>query len=386
VFCKGAGALLTDVDGNEYIDYACADGALILGHADERIVAAISKAASKGWRFSGVTERDVRLAELIASRFSVIDVVQFVSSREGALELAIELARAHTGRQRAVIVDGLFPEGQERASRGADGLGSGAGTAETLTIAYNDVDAVERTFADGHGAIAAVLVEPVASRCGVVMPAAGFLERLRLLCDEHGAVLVFDEACSGLRAGSGGATMLYGVSPELVCLGTALACGLPIAACCGRKEIMKHASTLAAAGRNVQWSHDLIAMAAGTALLQALGEPGFYDGLEAAAARLDAGLRAASRAAGVACYHTRIASLLGLFFTDESVVDSHAARRCDAGASARFGRAMLERGVYVPPSPNTVMFVSAAHTEEQIDRTIEASHEAMNAVRDETDV
>jgi len=363
VFTKGHGAILIDVDGNEYIDYIGGHGALILGHADERVVAAISKAASKGCGFGVPSEAEVRLVELIAGRFPSIDMVRLAHTPADALKCAVALAREYTGREVLAIFEGYPHSSSEPSS--------------TLTIPYNDIDAARRIFREHGSSIAAVVVEPVGVSTGLIPPADRFLKTLRTLCDAHGALLIFDEAFTGLRVAPGGAARLYGVTPDLTVLGPMLGGGLPLAACGGSKEVMKRAEASGAAWRLGPTSGNLLGMAAGIATLQAIGEPGFYEALGEKAARLDEGLRAAARTTGVPTHHTRVASILGMFFSCERVTQATSARRCDGSRFARFHETMLERGILLSPSPFSCVFVSAAHTDEQIDRTIEAAREAL---------
>jgi glutamate-1-semialdehyde 2,1-aminomutase len=256
-----------------------------------------------------------------------------------------------------------------------------------ITTPYNDVEAVEQLFREQGKTIAAVVVEPLGVSTGLTPPGRGFLKCLRALCDAHGALLMFDETLTGIRIASGGTTALYGVSPDIVLLGPIIGSGLSIAAFGGCKEVLRHldedrvgqtqAGMPAFAGTA---SDDLLAMAAGIVTLQALGEPGFYEELEEKAARLDEGLRAAAAATGVGVRLTRVASILGMYFSTEPMEHAAAARQGDATRFSRYHRAMLDHGILLPFSPVSCMFVSAAHTNEEIDRTIEAAHEALRAM------
>jgi glutamate-1-semialdehyde 2,1-aminomutase len=385
---KARGALLTDLDGNEYIDYACARGALILGHADERVVVAIDKAASKGYSLGAPTESEARLAELLVSRLPKIDMVKVVNGTVEATGGAIRLARAFTGRERIVRFEGCY-HGPVDALLGGVAYGGAApnavhitgmperATRDTFVLPYNDPDAVDTLFADQGDAIAAVILEPVAAHMGLIPPAEGTLARLRTQCDRHGALLIFDESVTGFRVGFGGAAARYDVTPDLVCLGPIVGGGLSLAALAGRKEIMG----LSSSNEDLHLCHTLhgnpLAIAAGIATLQATAEEGFYETLEALASRLEEGLRAAAADAALPIRLTRVGSILGLFFTDSDVSCFSSARLTDADRFAGYARSMLERGVFVTPDPLDCMFVSAAHTEEQIDQTIEAAHEAL---------
>jgi len=380
---KGRGALLTDLDGNEYVDYVCARGSLILGHADERVVVAIDKAASKGYSLGAPTESEARLAELIVSRLPKIDMVKVVNCTAEATGGAIRLARAFTGRERIVRFEGCYHGPVDGLLSGAS---SGAGrmsgvpekaTADTFVLPFNDPDAADAIFAEHGDAIAAVIVEPVAAHMGLIPPAEGTLARLRTQCDQHDSMLIFDEMVTGFRIGYGGAAARYDVTPDLVCLGPIVGGGLSLAALAGRKEIMG----LSSSNEDLHLCRTLhgnpLAIAAGIATLQATAEEGFYDALEALSSRLEEGLRAAAADAALPIRLTRVGSMLGLFFIDRDVSCFSSARLTDADRFVAFARSMFERGVFVTSDPLDCMFVSAAHTEQQIDQTIEAAHEAI---------
>lgn len=368
VFAKGHGATLTDVDGNEYVDYIGGHGALILGHADQRVVAAISKAASKGCGFAVPSETEVRLVELIVGRFPSIDMVRLAHTSADALSCALAVARDYTGREMIATFEG-YPSCSGESS-------------SSFTLPYNGIDAAQRLFREHGSNIAAVLVEPVGVGTGLIPPADRFLRTLRTLCDAHGALLIFDEVFTGLRVAPGGAAALCSVTPDLTLLGSMLGGGLPLAACGGSRSAMKHAEARGIAGQLGSVPGNLLAMAAGIATLQAIGEPGFYEALEEKTVRLEDGLRAAAQTAGVSTYHTRVASILGMFFSHQRVTQGASARRCDTSRFARFHETMLDRGILLPPSPFSCIFISAAHTDDEIDRTIEAARQAFTVVAD----
>lgn len=383
VIAKGRGATLTDVDGNEYLDYIGAHGAMILGHSDERVVVAISKAASKGCMFGAPSDMGVRLAELIAGRFASVEMIRLVNTPADALMDAVSLAREFTGRDVLITFDGH--------SYGNAGYGLTARAEQRMKeparymLPYNDIEAAEKLFREHGVAIAAVVVEPVSVSSGLIPPVGGFLQALRTLCDAHGALLVFDETVSGFRAGPGATTTMDKVTPDLTLLGPAIGGGLPLGAYGGRKEIMKQINSGHDALRLSPAAGNLLAMAAGIATLQAIGEPGFYDALDAKSARLDEGLRAAAAAAGVPSYHTRAVGILGMFFCDKPVTNAASARGCDAALFTRYHEAMLDRGVLLSPFPLSCIFPSFAHTDEDIDRTIEAAHEALRIAVQQVD-
>jgi len=391
VIAKGKGAVITDVDGNSYIDYVGSWGPLVLGHADDRVVVAVDKAAAKGCSFGAPTDAETQLAELIVARVPSIEMVRFVNSGTEAAMSAIRLARGHTGRDKIIKFEGCYHGHSDallvEAGSGAMTLGAPsspgvpAGTiADTLVLRYNDLDVVEAALKAHGGKVAAVLVEPIAGNMGCVPPNTGYLEGLRRLCNEHEVLLVFDEVMTGFRVSPGGAQQLYDVQPDLTCLGKIVGGGLPAAAYGGRREIMEKVSPVGDVYQAGTLSGNPLAMAAGIATLQALAEAGVYESLEAGGAKLAEGLRLAAQAAGVATQHARVGSMLCTFFSSEPVTDFASAGRCGTKAYAAFFHAMLERGVYLAPSQFECLFVSLAHDDEQIEETIAASAEAFKAV------
>ena len=381
---RAKGATMTDVDGNEYIDYVGSWGPMILGHADGRVAAAASKALDKGWSFGAPTELETRLAEQIIADCPSIERIRFVNSGTEATMSAIRLARGFTRRDLVVKCEGCYHGHADallvQAGSGLATFGtpSSAGVPETLTAAtlvapFNDLDAAAKLFREYGDRIAAYLVEPVAGNMGVVPPKPGYLEGLRELCDRHGALLIFDEVMTGYRVALGGAQALYGVRPDLTCLGKIIGGGMPVGAYGGRAEIMGLLSPLGPVYQAGTLSGNPLAMAAGLATIQALHTPGTYEQLEALSARLAEGLREVTSRLGVPTFHTRVGSMLCMFFQEGPVVDWNTAARSDTQKYARYFHAMLERGVYLAPSQYEAMFVSLAHTEAQIDQTIEAA-------------
>ncbi len=366
VIAKGKGATLTDVDGNEYVDYIGAHGALILGHADERVVAAISKAASKSCGFGAPSETAVRLAELIVGRIPWMDMVRLVNTPADAMNDVVSLARLFTGREDVVTFE-------------AD--------AHDHALPYNDVGAAQELFREHGATIGAVIVEPMGLSTGLIPPADGFLTALRGLCAVHGALLVFDERLSGFRVSPDEERTVHSVTPDLSMFGPIVGGGMPLGAYGGRRELMEKighddggSACQSARGKTTMFSPasgNLLAMAAGVATLQALGEPGFYVALDAKLARLDEGLRSAAAAVGASTCHTRVGGILGMFFSNEPASAATSARRADVALFTRYYEAMLDRNILLPPFPLSGMFVSSAHTDEKIDRTIEAAREAL---------
>jgi glutamate-1-semialdehyde 2,1-aminomutase len=381
---KAKGAVLTDLDDNEYIDYVGSWGPLILGHADERVVTAVSKALQRGSSFGAPTAGEVRLAEIITSAFESIGMVRLVSSGTEAAMSAIRLARAAAGRDLIVKcagcyhghVDGLLVQAGSGATTFAVPSSPGvpaALTSKTLVAPYNDLDAMGRLFAAHRTEIAAVIIEPAAGNMGLVPPAPGYLEGLRKLCDEHGSILIFDEVITGFRLAFGGAQQVHGVKADLTCLGKVIGGGLPVGAYGGRKDLMQMVSPVGPVYQAGTLSGNPLAVAAGIATLEALQEPGIYQDLERKGAALAAGLTEAAKAAGVPVTINRAGSVLTVFFTAGPVTDYESALTSDTAAYARFFHAMLRSGVYLPPSQFECWFVSLAHTDEQIEKTLAAA-------------
>lgn len=381
---KAEGALLTDIDGNSYIDYVGSWGPLILGHADDRVVAALSKALDKGSSFGAPTTRETRLAELVIEAVPSIEMVRFVNSGTEATMSAIRLARGFTHRDAVVKIEGCYHGHVDSllvsAGSGATTFGTPSSpgipasvVSSTLVIPYNDLAAAHAVF-EAHGdRIACLIIEPVAGNMGCVPPQPGYLQGLRQLCDRKGSLLIFDEVMTGFRVAFGGAQALCGIRPDLTCLGKIIGGGLPVGAYGGRRDIMNMISPLGPVYQAGTLSGNPLAMAAGIATLEALKEPGFYESLDAASARLAAGLERASQKSGLSLFHTRVASMLCMFFTGGPVTDYASAKHSDTAAYARFFHGMLDRGVYFAPSQFETAFVSAAHTDELIQRTIAAA-------------
>ncbi len=385
VIASGAGAKVTDVDGNEYIDYVGSFGPLILGHAHPAVVEAVRAAAARGTSFGAPTEAEAELAERVVAAVPSIEMVRFVSSGTEATMSALRLARAATGRDLVLKFEGCY-HGH------ADGLlaaaGSGVATfalpdspgvpaafaAQTLLAPFNDLPAVEAVFDAHPAAVACVIVEPVAGNMGLIEPRPGFLEGLRGLCDRYGALLLFDEVITGFRLGRGGAQERYGVTPDLTALGKVIGGGLPVGAYGGPRALMERMAPAGDVYQAGTLSGNPLAMAAGIAALDALAaHKGAYQRLDELGARLAAGLEDAASEAGVPLSVGRIGSALTPFFLAALPHDYEGARRADLDAFARFHRAMLERGVLLPPSQFETWFVSLAHDEALIDRTIAAA-------------
>ena len=388
---RARGARLYDVDGRSYVDYVMSWGPLIHGHAPPELIRALRSAAGRGTSFGAPTAREVELGRLVRRLVPSIERVRFVNSGTEATMSAVRVARAATGRERIVKFAGCYHGHGDaflvQAGSGATTLGTPtspgvppATAADTLIADYNDVESVDRLCRAHRDSIAAVIVEPIAGNMGVVPPADGFLDGLRGLCDEHGAVLIFDEVISGFRASRGGAQAVYGVLPDLTCLGKIIGGGLPVGAYGGRADLMERVAPAGPVYQAGTLSGNPLAMTAGIWALSRLSAP-LYRGLDKLGRRLAEGLREAAREAGVALTVNTAGSVLTPFFSAGPVTDYASATAADAERYAAFFRGMLRRGVYPPPSQFEGWFLSAAHTERDVDRTVRAARGALADVR-----
>lgn len=386
---QGDGATITDVDGNRYIDLIGSWGPLILGHSHREILDAIAEAMSQGTTFGAPTEIEVRFAEVIREAFPSMEMVRAVSSGTEATMTSLRLARGFTGRNKIVKTDGgyhghadclLVSAGSGVATLGIPGsAGVPEGAArDTLVVPYNDLAAVEKTFAEHGSDIAAIIIEPVAGNMGLVLPQPGYLQGLRDITKKHGALLIFDEVITGFRVGYRGAQGLYGITPDLTCLGKIVGGGLPAAAFGGRAEIMQKLAPLGPVYQAGTLSGNPLAMAAGLKALDILGRPGNYERLEQLGKRLGEGLLAAAQAAGVPACVNRIGSMVTLFFAAGPVTDYASAKTSDTARFGTFFRKMRDHGVFLPPSQFEAMFVSLAHTEEDVDQVIAAARDSLS--------
>jgi glutamate-1-semialdehyde 2,1-aminomutase len=398
LFIKEAeGCHITDLDDNQYIDYVASYGPLIVGHANERVVAALSKAIGRGTSFGAPTEIETQLASTIISALPAVEMVRFVNSGTEATMSAIRLARAATGRDLLIKcigcyhghADGLLVE----AGSGALTLGTPSSpgipqaiAATTVLVPYNDLAAAKAAFEQYPGQIASFAVEPIAGNMGVIPPAQDYLQGLRELCDQHGALLLFDEVMTGFRVTWGGAQTLYNIKPDLTCLGKVIGGGLPVGAYGGGRKLMERISPAGPVYQAGTLSGNPLAMRGGLATLEILQEPGTYEGLERSSAALSAGLEKAARKAGVPLAINRVGSMIGLFFIKQDgqqVKNYTEATSCDTAAFAKFFHAMLDNGVYLAPSMYEAMFVGTAHTDEMIEQTLAAAEKAFAAVKGE---
>jgi glutamate-1-semialdehyde 2,1-aminomutase len=383
---RAKSARITDVDHKQYIDFVGSWGPLILGHANASVLQQVARVAKNGTTFGAPTQVEVELAETVSSLVPSIQKIRFVSSGTEAAMSAIRLARAYTNRTKVVKFDGcyhghsdglLVKAGSGVATLGLpDSPGVPKGFArETLVATFNDIDSVERIFARHGKRIAALIVEPVCGNMGVIPPVPAFLSSLRRITQSHGALLIFDEVITGFRVALGGAQQLYGIRPDLTCLGKILGGGLPLAAFGGRQEIM---DLLAPEGPVYQagtLSGNPLAVAAGLATLKSLSHPGVYKTLEARGRTLQEGFEAVLRKNQMRATINRIGSMMTLFFGIERVRNAAEARRCDRELFARFFHGMLKRGIYMPPAPFEAAFLSLAHTAADLTKTIAAFHQ-----------
>ncbi|MEX2499888.1 MAG: glutamate-1-semialdehyde 2,1-aminomutase [Wenzhouxiangellaceae bacterium] len=391
-FERAEGACIFDVDGKRYIDYIGSWGPMICGHAHPHIIEAVQRAVANGLSFGTPSPGEVTMAERICELVPSLERVRMVNSGTEAAMSALRLARAATGRKRFIKFEGNYHGHADsflvKAGSGAQTLGvpTSPGVppelAElTLNARYNDLDSVRELFERHAGDIACIFVEPVAGNMNCIPPAPGFLEGLRKLCDEHGALLVFDEVMTGFRVALGGAQALYGVTPDLSCFGKVIGAGMPVGAFGGKHQYMKMIAPEGPVYQAGTLSGNPVAMAAGLANLDLITEPGFYEELTANTLRLTEGIHAEAESAGVPMAVSAVGGMFGLFFTDRERIENfdHAAG-CNLEAFKRFFNAMLDAGVYLAPSAFEAGFVSSAHGEREIDDTIAAAKGALTYV------
>ena len=390
---SGRGAQVTDVDGNAYLDFVLSWGPLILGHCHPEVRAALAAVLETGTSFGASTPGEVALAEEIIKAFPSIERVRLVNSGTEATLSAIRLARAATGREKILKFEGcyhghsdslLVKAGSGVATLGLpDSPGVPRALAElTVTIPFNDFDALDSAFETHCHQLAAALIEPVAGNMGVVPAKSGFLERLRALTAEQGTVLIFDEVMTGFRVAYGGAQQLYGIRADLTTLGKVIGGGLPVGAYGGKAALMDLIAPNGPVYQAGTLSGNPLAVAAGLKTLEVLRRPGAYERLESMGQRLADGLLEQAKQAGVPLAVNRVGSMLTAFFNGGSITDYASAKRSDAARFGRFFGAMLNRGIYFPPSQFEAMFLSTAHSEEQIDQTIRSAGESLREIRE----
>jgi glutamate-1-semialdehyde 2,1-aminomutase len=389
---RASGAKIYDVDGKEYIDYVCSWGPMILGHARPRVIEALKRALDLGTSYGAPTRLEVTLAKMICEALPSVEMVRLVSSGTEAAMSALRLARGYTGRDKILKFEGCYHGHADsllvKAGSGALTLGvpDSAGVPvdlakNTITAPYNDLAAVKEILRQEGPNIAAIIVEPVAGNMGVVPPLRGFLEGLREVTLEHDIVLIFDEVITGFRLSYGGAQGMFGVKPDLTCLGKIIGGGLPVGAYGGKREIMEKVSPLGPVYQAGTLSGNPLAMTAGIETLKLLSEHNFYEDLKNKALALEEGLKEVAAQAGVSVCCNRVGSMMTCFFTDQQVVDYNSAKTSDSKAYAKFFWAMLKRGVYLAPSQFEAAFVSAAHTLRDIENTVKAAEEAFKEAK-----
>ena len=384
-FERAAGAYLYDVDGKEYVDYVGSWGPMIAGHAHPKVVQAVQEAATKGLSFGAPTAIETTMADRLCELVPSMDMVRMVNSGTEATMSAIRLARGFTGHDKIVKFEGCYHGHSDsllvKAGSGALTLGvptsPGVPVAlaeHTITLEYNNLEQVKEAFAHVGGQIAAIIVEPVAGNMNCVPPAPGFLEGLRDICDQYGSVLIFDEVMTGFRVALGGAQAHYGVKPDLTTLGKVVGGGMPVGAFGGTREIMEQISPLGPVYQAGTLSGNPIAMTAGLTTLELASVPGFYEELSERTQQLTEGLSARAQAAGIPFTSNRVGGMFGLFFTaEEQVSNFYQASQCDQDRFKLFFHGMLTEGVYLAPSAFEAGFVSAAHSEADIERTLAAA-------------
>jgi glutamate-1-semialdehyde 2,1-aminomutase len=382
---RAEGPYLFDTGGKRYIDYVGSWGPMVLGHAHPEVLRAVHEAVDRGLSYGAPTVVETAMAEKVCELVPSMDLVRMVSSGTEATMSAIRLARGFTGRDKIVKFEGCYHGHSDsllvKAGSGAltfgvpSSPGVPASLAEhTLTLAYNDAQAVRAAFARSGGEIACVIVEPVAGNMNCVPPAAGFLQTLREVCDASGAVLIFDEVMTGFRVALGGAQGLYGVTPDLTTLGKVIGGGMPVGAFGGKRIIMERLAPLGPVYQAGTLSGNPVAMAAGLKTLELVSAPGFFEDLAGKTRYLTGGLKARAQEAGIALASNQVGGMFGLFFTDAATVDSlDKVMACDVERFKRFFHGMLEEGVYLAPSAFEAGFVSAAHTQAVLDETLAAA-------------
>ncbi len=382
---RASGPYIYDSQDNRYIDYVGSWGPMVLGHAHPEVIAAVKAAAEKGLSFGAPTEIETRMAERVIELVPPIDLVRMVSSGTEATMSAIRLARGYTGRDKIVKFEGCYHGHSDsllvKAGSGALTLGvpsspgvPAAFAENTITLSYNDSDAVKTLFNEIGEQIACIIVEPVAGNMNCIPPVPGFLETLRQVCDQYGSVLIFDEVMTGFRVGLHGAQGVYGITPDLTTLGKVIGGGMPVGAFGGKRKIMECLAPLGPVYQAGTLSGNPVAMAAGLKTLELISRPGFFEELTAKTEKLTAGMKQRAQQAGIALSTNAVGGMFGLFFTEAERVTSFAqAMQCDQNLFKRFFHAMLEQGVYLAPSAFEAGFVSIAHTEEDLNQTLDTA-------------
>ena len=385
---RGAGAKVYDIDGNEYIDYVASWGPLVLGHAHPSVVAAIGAAAANGTSFGAPTTLETELAEIIVNAVPSIEQVRLVNSGTEATMTAIRVARGYTGRDKIIKIDGCYHGHVDyllaKAGSGVAtfGLSDSGGVPEdfarnTLTVPFNNPDAVRQAIEANPDEIACLILEPIMGNMGIIPPRDGYLDELREITEAHGVVLIFDEVITGFRVAYGGAQSHYNVTPDMTCLGKIIGGGLPVGAYGGKRDIMRCVAPEGDVYQAGTLSGNPLAVTAGITTLKKLAEPGVYEKLENSAAALADGLAEATEKHGVDAWHSRIGSMLMLYFTSETVTDADGARTADTARFQQYFWGLVARGIYVAPSQFEAGFVSLVHSEDDINKTVQAAMQVL---------
>lgn len=394
---RAKGSKIYDIDGNEYIDYVCSWGPMILGHAHQKILEAISKAAQNGTSFGAPTRSETALAQKIVTAFESIEKVRLVSSGTEAVMTAIRLARGFTKKNMIIKMIGCYHGHSDcllvAAGSGVAEIGSGKGQTiassagvpdaiakQTIVVPYNDIESVKDAFKANKGKIAALLIEPVAANMGVVLPLDGYLQTIRDLCSEEDALLIFDEVITGFRLARGGAQEVFGINADITCLGKIIGGGLPAAAIGARADIMDMLAPLGPVYQAGTLSGNPLATAAANATLDILAKEGTYEKLESSASELEKGLAQAAKEARIPMTINRIGSIMSCFFTDKEVLNFTDVQSTNIKIWKQFFLKMLEQGIYLAPSAYEAMFISLAHTKDDISKTIEASQKSLKEI------
>jgi glutamate-1-semialdehyde 2,1-aminomutase len=389
---RADGCHLYDVDGNRYIDYIGSWGPMILGHRHPAVIRAITAVLERGTSFGAPIDLEIELAEMVIRAVPSVEVIRMVNSGTEAAMSAIRLARGATGRNLVIKFDGCY---HGHADTLLVAAGSGVATLSipgspgvpesvaqhTLSLPYNDIECVKQVMKEKGTQVACIIVEPVAGNMGLVVPKEGFLNALREVSEKSGSILIFDEVMTGFRVHYGGAQALCGIRPDLSCFGKIIGGGLPVGAYGGRREIMAHIAPQGTVYQAGTLSGNPVAMAAGIATLKELQKPGFYEALDNSSERLAAGLKQAASEAGVPAQTQRVGSMLGLFFTDNEVTSFAAAKTCNLNTFTAFYNGMRQQGIYLAPSQFEALFVSAAHSDQDIDRTVDAARMVLKDVK-----
>ena len=385
---RGEGCFIYDADGNRYIDYIGSWGPLILGHRHPAVEEAIIRVLERGTSFGAPTDLEIQLADMVIDAVDSVEVVRMVNSGTEATMSAIRLARGVTGRDIVIKFDGCYHGHADTllvaAGSGVATLGipGSPGVPEavarhTISLPFNDIDAITSVMDEKGDKIACVIIEPVAGNMGMVPPAGDFLAKLRELTTSHGAILIFDEVMTGFRVAYGGAQSLYGIVPDLSCFGKVIGGGLPVGAYGGNKDIMSQIAPQGTVYQAGTLSGNPIAMTAGIATLEQLKKEGVYESLASKSSRLVDGLVDASRKAGLVTRAGNVGSMMGLFFTDQEVANFEDAKTCDLDLFSKFYQGMRQQGVYIAPSQFEALFLSTAHSDEHIDATVSAAEKVM---------